>query len=42
MLTVMTTRIKGMEQIPAFLEGTGEVEFKFAVRAGRHAWARKC
>lgn len=34
----MTTRIQGMEQIRAFLEGTGEVEFKFCGRADRHAW----
>jgi hypothetical protein len=36
MLTVMTTRIQGMEQIRAFLEGTGAVEFKFSGRAERH------
>ncbi|MFI5091610.1 MAG: hypothetical protein ACHP7P_16335 [Terriglobales bacterium] len=34
----MTTRIQGMEQIRAFLEGTGEVEFKIVERAERHAW----
>jgi transposase InsO family protein len=38
MLTVMKTRIQGMEQMRAFLEGTSEVEFAIAARAERHAW----
>ena len=38
MLTVMTTRIQGMEQMRAFLEGTGGVEFTIPGRLERHAW----
>jgi hypothetical protein len=38
MLTVMTTRIQGIEQMRAFLEGTGEVEFAIPGRGERQAW----
>ena len=38
MLTVMKTRIQGMEQMRAFLEGTGDMEFKIPERTERHAW----
>jgi hypothetical protein len=34
----MQTRIQGLEQMRAFLEGTGEVEFAIPGRAERHAW----
>jgi len=34
----MKTRIQGIEQMRAFLEGTGEVEFEIPARAERHAW----
>jgi transposase InsO family protein len=38
MLTVMKMRIQGLEQMRAFLEGTGEVEFEIPARAERYGW----
>ena len=34
----MKTRIQGMEQMGAFLEGTAQVDFAVPVAAERHAW----
>jgi hypothetical protein len=38
MLTVMKTRIQGLEQMRSFLEGTQEVEFEVPARGERQAW----
>jgi hypothetical protein len=38
MLTIMTTRIPDMEQMRAFLKGSGEGDFSAPARAERHAW----
>jgi transposase InsO family protein len=41
MLTLMTNRIWTLEQVRAFLEGTGEVDFTLPVRAERQAWVER-
>jgi hypothetical protein len=38
MLTVMTTRIRTMDEVRAFVEGTACVEFKAPVREERRVW----